>query len=188
MTTPRCESPCRRRPSATACGSSDALSPRAPLPELLRQDDRSPTISISSCAATRKSARASPKASRARNIRRCRANSTSLSPSSRRSRPGAPRRRSAQTSPRCSRTPALDPDMRAMAASRAGAPPRRKPRRWRRRSASRFCPRTRPTRAARSSKSAPERAATRRLCSPAISFACTSNTPSRRAGRSRSCR
>ena len=45
------------------------------------------------------------------------------------------------------------------------------------------CPRTRPTRRTPSWRSAPAPAATRRRCSPATSSACTSATPTSRAGR-----
>ena len=54
------------------------------------------------------------------------------------------------------------------------------------RSRSCCCPRIRPTRRTPSSKSAPAPAATRRRCSPATCSACTSATPPRRAGASRS--
>ena len=56
------------------------------------------------------------------------------------------------------------------------------------RSACCCCPRTPTTRRAPSSRSAPAPAATRRPCSPATCFACTSATPTSRAGAARCCR
>ena len=71
---------------------------------------------------------------------------------------------------------------RSGASSRAGCPI------WSARSGSCCCPRTPTTRRAPSSRSAPAPAATRRPCSPATCFACTSATPTSRAGAARCCR
>ncbi len=94
--------PLERWRSVFKCACSDAsVRPvrRFPLPELYPWPPT--TISISSCAATRKSPPASPRASPARNIPRCRGNSANSSPWSRRSRRSWPRKRNAPISRRC---------------------------------------------------------------------------------------
>ena len=122
-----------------------------------------------------------------RNIPHCRASLMSSSPWSPRSRPSSPRKTSALTSRRCcvSRI-----SIRTCAPGREPSLPRSKPKRKScpRASRSPSCPRTPPTRAVRSSRSGRARAGTKRLCSPAICSACTSNTPSGSAGRLTSCR
>ena len=167
--------------------SDAARSPSPSPPPFCRETCSLSKNSISFSAGTTRSAKNSPPAPTVRPLSRFRANARRSMRLSKRSAPGARRRRKSGISPRCLPTPRSTP--RCVRWRKRRRPTRARGSRMRRRRSNWRCsPRTKPTRRASFSKCAREPAATRRRSLLAISSAPIRNTPRSGAGASNSFR